>query len=72
MHVECVLLSGRTRKRGWRARLRKSKLAGPITNTADVPTNARPGQVVKLRIGTLSVDGKQIQFDWVADSDVVS
>ena len=70
--VECVLLSSCTRKGGWRAKLRKANLAGPITNTADVPTDAHPGQVVKLRIGALSADGKRIQFDWVADSDVVS
>lgn len=66
--VECVLLSEQTRKGGWRARLRKGKLAGPITNTADVPGNALPGQSVTLRIGSLSRDGRRIQFDWLSDS----
>jgi hypothetical protein len=63
--VQCVLLEERTRKGGWRARLAKRDLAGPVTNSAEVPPSARPGQVVELRVGAVSEDGTHIQFHWV-------
>jgi hypothetical protein len=63
-NVECVLLGEKTRKGGWRARLLKHGAEGPITNTADVPKSAKPGQVVMLRLGAISQDGKRIQFQW--------
>ena len=41
--VPCVLLPNKTRKGGWKARLGQRELAGPITNSADVPgCAARP------------------------------
>jgi hypothetical protein len=44
-----VLLSEKTRKGGgWRAKLVHRELAGPITNTAEVPVSEQVGQVVNL------------------------
>jgi len=64
--VECVLLAERTRKGGWMARLCRRMLAGPITNTAEVPQTASAGKVVKLRIGAVSGKRDRIQFHWPA------
>ena len=63
--IPCVLLAEKTRKGGWRARLSDRELAGPITNSADVPESAKPGQVVELRVGAISDDGSRIQFHWL-------
>lgn len=62
--VQCVLLGEKTRKGGWKAKLLKRGTEGPITNSKDVPQSARPGQTVMLRIGSMSHDGKRIQFHW--------
>ena len=66
--AQCVLLEQKTRKGGWRARLLGRELSGPVTNSADVPSSAGPGQVVTLRIGAMSADGGRIQFDWLPES----
>lgn len=66
--ARCVLLAEKTRKGGWRARLLDRDLAGPVTNTADVPPAATPGQTVSLRIGTMDEAGRRVQFQWMADS----
>ena len=63
--IPCVLLAEKTRKGGWRAKLVNRALAGPITNSADMPQSARPGQVVELRVGAVSHDGTRIQFHWL-------
>ncbi len=62
--VQCTLLGEKTRKGGWKARLAQRGTDGPITNTADVPKSAKPGETVVLRVGTVSDDGKRIQFHW--------
>jgi hypothetical protein len=62
--VQCVLLGEKTRKGGWKAKLQQRGTEGPITNTADVPKAAKPGQKVMLRVGAISHDGKRIQFHW--------
>jgi len=67
--VECVLLAEKTRKGGWMARLHKRTLAGPITNTAEVPQSASAGKVVKLRIGAISAKHERIQFHWPMSSN---
>lgn len=66
--VPCVLLSDKTRKGGWRARLVQGRVEGPITNTADVPKWVIPGQTVMLRLGAISQDGTRLQFRW-CDAD---
>ena len=63
-HVECVLLTEKTRKGGWKAKLRQRGPEGPITNSEDMPKSAKPGQVITLRVGAISDDGKRIQFHW--------
>jgi len=62
--VECVLLPEKTRKGGWLAKMLRRGLIGPVTNTADVPLSTNPGQVIMLRIGSISYDGKRVQFHW--------
>ena len=62
--VECVLLTEKTRKGGWKAKLLKGGPEGPITNSADVPNSREPGQTATLRVGAISQDGKRIQFQW--------
>ena len=62
--VQCVLLGEKTRKGGWKAKLLQRGTEGPITNTDDVPESAKLGQVVTLRVGAISQDGKHIQFHW--------
>jgi hypothetical protein len=60
--VECLLLGQRTRKGGWKAKLLHRPTEGPITNTEDVPTSAKSGQLVVLRVAAISHDGNRIQF----------
>jgi len=64
--IQCVLQGEKTRKGGWKAKVKllQRELEGPITNTADVPKSAKPGQLVTLRVGAVSHDGKRIQFHW--------
>ena len=62
--VPCILLPEKTRKGGWKARLCQRELVGPITNSADLPGSAKPGQRVMLRAGAVCQDGKLIQFQW--------
>ena len=67
-HVECVLLTEKTRKGGWKAKLRQRGPEGPITNSGDMPKSAKPGQVISLRVGAISDDGKRVQFHWQPDN----
>jgi hypothetical protein len=64
--AECALLSEKTRKGGWRAKLVNNGLSGPITNTGDVPPSAHSGQKVVLVIEAINRDRSRIQFRWVA------
>ena len=63
--VECELLPDKTRKGGWKARICKHGLVGPITNTSAVPPAAQPSQIVSLRIGSISRERASVQFEWV-------
>ena len=62
--VACVLLGEKTHKNGWKAKLLQREMEGPVTNTADVPKSAKPGQAVMLRVGVISHDSTRIQFHW--------
>lgn len=62
--VECVLLAEKTRKGGWKAKLLQRGIEGPVTNSGDMPKAAKAGQLVMLRVGAISHDGKRIQFHW--------
>ena len=44
------LLPEKTNNGGWKVRGLSSELAGPIINTGDVPADAQPGTVVKVRL----------------------
>ena len=46
--VEAVLLEERTKKGGWRARHEPSGKEGHIENTANVPVERKPGDIVEL------------------------
>ena len=39
-----------------------------MTNSADVPDSARPGQNVTLRVGAVDEMATRIQFQWLTDS----
>ena len=66
--VECVLLPQKTRKHGWKAQIRGGNVAGPITNSDEVPKVVAAGETVSLRIGARSRQGNRIQFQWLPDS----
>jgi len=66
--VECVLLPQKTRKHGWKAQIRGGNVAGPITNSDEVPEVVAAGETVSLRIGARSRQGNHIQFQWLPDS----
>ena len=61
----CVLLPEKTRKGGWRARLTNRSLAGPITNTGDVPSGAQAGQRVVLLVEAICGKKGRVQFRWM-------
>jgi hypothetical protein len=62
-----VLLDRKSRKGGWVAAIPNTTLAGPITNTEDVPAGLQPGATVKLKIGAIDKDGSRSQFTWMAE-----
>lgn len=63
--VEAVLLSERTRRRGWKAQLTETGSIGPITNSDSVPTTSKPNTTVWLRVGATNSDGTHLQLVWV-------
>lgn len=63
--AQCVLLPERTRKGGWRARLTNRHLAGPITNTGDVPGDVQAGQTVVLLVEAVCGKKGRVQFRWM-------
>ncbi len=70
--VPAVLLEEKTKKGGWKARLAQGNATpGAISNTADVPASAAPGQEVTLIIHSINAapDGsiRAIQFRWPTD-----
>lgn len=60
--VQGVLLDGRTKRGGWKARHEPSGLEGSIQNTDAVPADAKPGDRVDLIVA--SVNAKAIDFKW--------
>jgi CRISPR-associated protein Cmr6 len=61
--VEGVLLEERTKKGGWKAREARSGLAGPIQNSQAVPSGAKAGDTVKLKVRIASA--KEAAFEYV-------
>ena len=69
--VKCFLREEKTRKGGWMANFLMLDIVGPIMNSADVPSSAKPGQVVMLRIGAINHQTSKIQFCWVRQEAAV-
>lgn len=62
--ILCVLLSEKTKRGGWKARIVGAPHEGPITNSRDVPTTCEPGAQVTLFLSSLSRSTGQAQFAW--------
>lgn len=60
--VAAVLLPEKTKKGGWRARLKDGTHAGPIQNSADVPADKNAGDEVPLEVASVNPTG--IAFKW--------
>ena len=60
--VDAVLLEEKTKKGGWRAQIKGHSQAGPIQNSDQVPTKAKPGEAVKLMIA--SINDREVAFKW--------
>jgi len=65
--VESILLDEKTKKGGWKARHEPSGLSGPIQNTADVPSDKKPGE--KLTLIVASVNQREIAFRFPTPAD---
>ena len=60
--VEAELLEEKTKKGGWKAKHPDSGLDGPIQDTGNVPTDAKPGQRVTLTVAYATP--QEIAFRW--------
>lgn len=60
--VEAVLLEEKTKKGGWRARINCHIQQGPIQNSQEVPSEYKPGDVVKLNLA--SIKDSEVAFRW--------
>jgi len=61
--VNCVL-SGRTRKNGWFARLMCGAASGPISNASRMPEGLEVGQSVQLRLNGINIAKQFASFRW--------
>lgn len=66
--IEAELLRERTKRGGWRAKLLRYHGEGPITNSAEVPRDASPGDRVFLRLEASNRDGSHLQWSWIPQS----
>ena len=62
--VMAELLEEKTKKGGWKAKHVDSGLEGPIQDSPNVPTDAQPGQHVKLTVAHTSE--QEMAFKWAA------
>lgn len=65
--VEGVLLDEKTKKGGWKARHDPSGLFGPIQNSADIPPDRKPGDILTLIVA--SVNEREIAFRYPTEED---
>jgi CRISPR-associated protein Cmr6 len=65
--VEATLLLERTKKGGWRAQHTATGISGPIQNSADVPSDKKPGDIVTLIVKN-ATEG-EIGFRYPTDTD---
>lgn len=61
--VECILLETKTKKGGWKARHEPSGIEGAIQNSAAVPSEAKPGDKIKLKVKIAK--GKDSGFEYL-------
>lgn len=60
----CVLLEGKTKKGGWKVKIKgNDSISGPIQNTQMVPSDKNAGDEITLRVK--SVDGNNTFFEYV-------
>ena len=60
--VKAILLEEKTKKGGWRAQIKGHSQAGPIQNSDQVPTDAKPGDTVELVLA--SIKDSEAAFKW--------
>lgn len=60
------LLTGRTKKGGWFAKLVTGDASGPVTNGDQMPSSLKIGQQVLLRLNGINGEGKYASFQWIA------
>lgn len=65
--VEAVLLEEKTKKGGWKARHEPSGLHGPIQNSADMPSDKKPGDSLALIVA--STNEREIAFRYPTEED---
>ena len=58
----CVLLSRKTRKGGWRAKIENATFEGPITNWRSIPASCTAGDKVVLKVCGISAHSHRAQF----------
>lgn len=68
--VLAVLSETRTKRGGWRAAMRvgDENAEGPIVNSDEVPANAKPKDLVRLRVGAMSRENFPLHFLWCEES----
>ena len=61
--TSATLLEERTKKGGWRVRINGTEYQGPIVNSNEVPSQAKVGDVIKVKIN--SANQKSPSFRWI-------
>lgn len=62
--VLATLRRNKTHSGKWIAYLSELDASGPITNSNDVLPDAKPGDQVRIRVGSVNQDGTHLQFHW--------
>ncbi len=69
--VRCELLTKRTRKNGWFAKIVGDVVSGPITNSSAMPADCQPGQIVSLKVCGIRRETAFASFAWADDHESV-
>ena len=60
----CVLLGEKTKKGGWKAAVKDTPgICGPIINTAEVPSDKKPGDEIKLKVAAVKGDQTSFRYE---------
>lgn len=69
VHI-CVLLEEKTKKGGWKARVKDvPNISGPITNTTEVPADKKSGDEIKLKIVAVNKEEGKSSFRYEKQSE---